>query len=295
MKKVLVVGSNGQVGQSLLGLGESFGFEVVGYDLPDIDMTKMESLRSVFEKESADLVINAAAYTAVDKAEEQVELAYAVNDLGTKNLALACKEQDIPFFHISTDYVFDGVDGMYTEESRPNPLGIYGKSKLAGEESLKATYDNYVILRTCWVFSEFGGNFVKTMVRLAKERDQLGIVADQFGGPTSARQIAQALLQLSQKHFADENIYGIYHLSGEGFTNWAGFAREIFDQAKKIGLIEAIPKVKDLKTEEYPVPAPRPKDSRLDCAKIKSLIPAVNQDWKAELERVLKILKEEEK
>jgi dTDP-4-dehydrorhamnose reductase len=288
------VGSNGQVGQSLLGLGECFDFEIVGYDLPCIDMTKMESLRAAFQKESPNLVINAAAYTAVDKAEEQAVLAYAVNDLGTKNLALVCKEQGLTLFHISTDYVFDGAEGMYNEESRPNPLGIYGKSKLAGEVSLKATYENHVILRTCWVFSEFGGNFVKTMVRLAKERDQLGVVADQFGGPTSARQIAQALLQLSQKHFSDEKIYGTYHLSGEGFTNWAEFAREIFIQAKKVGLIKSIPEVKDLKTKEYPVPAPRPKDSRLDCTKIKALIPEIDQDWQSELKRVLKVLRKTE-
>jgi len=266
--KILVVGSNGQVGNCLKDEASSFGFSVVGYDLPEIDITSLESVKSVFEKEKPELLINAAAFTAVDKAEEEVELSYLVNDKGTENLAIACNSSGIPFFHISTDYVFDGEEGMYMEDSPVNPQSVYGASKLAGEISAKNYCTKTLILRTSWVFSSYGNNFLKTMVKLARTRDELGIVSDQKGAPTSARDIAKALLLFATEFKAGKDIFGTYHFTGSPYATWYDFAKQIFQDAETAKLIDKQPKVNAIKTSEYPLPAKRPMDSRLDCSKI---------------------------
>lgn len=294
MKKILVIGCNGQVGTSLMRLAEVYNFEAIGLDYPDIDITQLESLKEKCGALDINLLINAAAYTAVDKAEDEQEAAYAVNDLGTKNLGIFCKEKSIPCFHISTDYVFDGSEGNYSETDTTNPVSIYGKSKLAGEESLNEVCPDNVILRSCWIYSEYGNNFLKTMVRLAQTRDELGIVADQYGGPTSAIDVAKALLDLAVKHFEGVDIYGLYHFSGTPYCNWHDFASYIFEEALSVGLIKKIPKANELTTEQYPTPASRPANSCLDISKIKSVVPEVDNDWKDEVKRILKVLKEEQ-
>ena len=295
MKNILVIGCNGQVGTSLIRLAKNYDFNVIGLDYPEVDITKLKSLQEKCSHLKANLLINAAAYTAVDKAEEEQDAAYAVNDLGTKNLGLFCKQESIPCFHISTDYVFDGTQGNYSETDPTNPVSIYGKSKLDGENSLNKVCPENVILRSCWIYSEFGNNFLKTMVRLAQTRDELGIVADQYGGPTSAIDVAKALLDLATKHFEGIDVYGLYHFSGTPYCNWFEFANTIFTEALAIGLINKIPKVNELTTEQYPTPAARPANSCLDISKIKSIVPDIDNDWKDEVTRILKVLKEEQK
>lgn len=294
MKKILVVGCNGQVGSSLMKHAVDFGFETLGLDHPHIDITDIDSIGKAFKNSSIDLLINAAAYTAVDKAEEDDALAYAVNDTGTRHLGLVCKEHGIPCFHISTDYVFDGNAGNYSEKDETNPLSVYGASKLAGEISLNEVCPENVILRSCWIYSEYGKNFLKTMVHLAQRRDELGIVADQFGGPTSARQVAETLLHLAKLHFAGKDVFGLYHFSGMPHTNWFEFAKTIFDEALAVDLIEKIPILNQLTTEQYPTAAVRPANSKLDIGKISSVIAGINDDWQAEVKRIVKVLKEEQ-
>ena len=291
--KILVVGSNGQVGNSLLKLSSQYGFEAVGYGLPDIDITSSASVNKVISDENPEVVINAAAYTAVDKAESEVETAYLVNDKGSEILASECESAGSAFFHISTDYVFDGSEGMYLEDSEVNPESVYGASKLAGEISAKNHCSKTVILRTSWIFSEFGNNFLKTMVKLAGSREELGIVADQKGSPTSAKHVSEALLKLVVEYKAKKLPFGTYHFTGAPYSNWFEFAKLIFSEAEKAGLILKSPRVNALKTEEYPLPAKRPADSRLDCSKIFNLIPNLDNDWRSEVSRVVSVLKEE--
>ena len=291
--KLLIVGNKGQVGTNLMNLSEDFGFTAVGYDLPEIDITDPDSVSKIFNDEKPDLVINAAAFTAVDKAEEEVDLAYNVNDLGVKILSENCEQLGIPFFHISTDYVFDGEEGMYLENSEVNPQSVYGASKLAGEISAKNHCSKAVVLRTSWIFSEFGNNFLKTMVRLARTRDSLGIVDDQKGSPTSARHVAEALLKLALEYRTHTLKFGTYHFSGVPYSTWHGFADFILSEAAKVKLIDKKPVVNPIKTEDYPLPAARPADSRLDCSKIHNEISNLNNDWRVEVARVVNVLKEE--
>ena len=292
--KVLVIGSNGQVGRCLMDAGPDYKFEMVGFGLPEIDITSERSIDHKFVEVDPDLVINAAAFTAVDRAEEEIERSYLVNDKGTEYLADACEKRDIPFFHISTDYVFDGEEGMYIEDSLVNPESVYGASKLAGEISAKNHCSKTLILRTSWVFSSYGNNFLKTMVNLARSRDELGIVQDQKGSPTSANHIAHALLKMALEYDTAQNIFGTYHFSGTPYSNWHDFALHIFKESKKVGLIKKIPKLKGLKTSEYPLPAKRPADSRLDCSKIYNQVCNLENDWRQEVTRIVKKLKEQD-
>ncbi len=203
----------------------------------ELNITQQEAVNSFVQTQKPDIVINAAAYTAVDQAESEPELAYAINHDGAANLAQACADNNIPLMHLSTDYVFDGEKvGAYTETDTPNPQGIYGKSKLEGDRAVESILEQYIILRTSWVFGAKGNNFVKTMLRLGKERDILKVVADQHGGPTWAGDIAITLLQLVKRwDDGDTNPWGTYHYSGQPVTTWQGFAEAIFEQAEKLG------------------------------------------------------------
>ncbi|WP_342752121.1 dTDP-4-dehydrorhamnose reductase [Vibrio sp. JC009] len=288
--KLLIVGANGQLGRCLQDRVQSKKYECLATDVDQLDITDTSSVMSLVTESMPDIIINAAAYTAVDKAETESELAYAVNSDGPKNLAEAAKSRDIPLIHISTDYVFDGKStSPYKCDALTNPQGVYGESKLAGERSVIDTTSQHIIIRTAWVFSEYGNNFVKTMIRLATERDEVGVVADQYGCPTYAGDLADVVLKAVDEYFASSNFskYGVYHFCGSEATSWHGFARAIFSQAESLSVINKQPKLKAIKTEDYPTPARRPEYSVLDCSAIDSCW-LVNRDWQRSLFKVLK-------
>ncbi len=292
MVKVLITGAAGQVGSELVKLAPA-NFEVVAYNSSELDITNPQKVQQVVAEQAPALVINAAAYTAVDKAESDTERAYAVNEAGVINLAQAAVALNIPMFHISTDYVFDGGATIPYRETDPvAPTGVYGASKLAGEQALAKSGVKHIILRTSWVFSAEGNNFVKTMLRLGKERDSLGVVADQHGCPTSAASIAKILWQLARKYTEGYELpWGIYHFSNSPATTWHGFAYEIFKQAVETGVLDKAPVVNAIKTSDYPTPAKRPAWSVMDCSALVSLLGSGLPGWPQELLVVLKNLK----
>jgi len=267
--QVLVIGRTGQLATSLLSAEKPPGMQLVACSRPQLDITSRMSVRNTLEGVRPDLVINTAAYTAVDKAEEEKKIAFAVNAEGAAHLARECQRLDIPLIHVSTDYVFDGRKKTpYTEDDVPAPLNVYGQSKLAGEEAVQQTWAKHVILRTSWIFSPFGHNFAKTMLRLVQTHDTLNIVADQHGSPTYAPHLADAILRLVNRlQLGQEGFpWGVYHLCGSGEATWHGFAREIFSCSARLG--GPVAKVHAISTAEYPTPARRPANSRLSCAKM---------------------------
>lgn len=287
--KILILGAAGQVGSALVKHGRKRGFEILGMSSSELDITNLRNVDAVFAQVKPDLVINASAYTAVDKAESDSELAYSVNELGPKLLAKACRKAGISLFHISTDYVFDGAsNGAYSENDLTNPQSVYGRSKLLGELAVKENLDQYIILRTSWVFSETGSNFVKTMLRLGAEREKLSIVSDQVGGPTSADRIATMLLTIAARVGDKQDVeWGTYHFSGLPYCSWYEFAKEIFQQAESMRLISKAPELASIPSFEYPTPAPRPLNSRLDCSKIYTEFGIEPDDWRQSLKEVL--------
>ncbi len=282
--RIALFGATGQVATEIQRrVPETVSLEVIGRDRADF--AAPAGVRRAAEGVEADAVINAVAYTAVDKAETERDLATAVNGASVGQLGIACKEKAIPLVHISTDYVFPGTGGNpWRPQDATAPLGLYGASKLTGEEALQTSGARHVILRTSWVFSAHGHNFVKTMLRLGAERDRLTIVADQVGGPTPAAAIADACLAIAER-LAQGQKGGTYHFSGAPDVTWADFAREIFRQA---GLS---PEVLDIPTSEYPTPARRPLNSRLDCSTLEADFGIKRPDWKAGLAEVMKELR----
>lgn len=280
--KILVTGAGGQVGQALQNLAPSHEINIIALDRQALDITDQSAVREQLRNLSPDAVINSAAYTAVDKAEEDIDASFAINAEGAENLALACADADIPFLHISTDFVFDGKkNGAYLEDDAVAPLSVYGKSKADGEVRIAAASTKYIILRTAWVF---GGaqNFVTTMLRLAQSHKELNIVDDQTGGPTAANDIAASLLKIAkQTHKAGFQSWGIYHYCGAPAVTWFGFAKAIFAHSAVAPVLNPIP------TEAYPVPAERPKNSMLDCAKIKRVFGIDQPDWQKALSDIL--------
>lgn len=281
MAKYLITGANGQVGycltQQLLGKAE-----VLAVDRDKLDITDRNAVFHVVSEFRPDVIINAAAHTAVDRAETEVALSEAINVNGPKYLAEAAAEIGALILHISTDYVFNGQgEKPYYETDTVDPQGVYGKTKQAGEIAVQNANSKSVILRTTWVFGEHGNNFVKTMLRLGKEREVLGVVADQFGSPTYAGDIANALIEISEQILnGKQNAYGIYHFSGQPYINWHGFAQEIFQQAILQKILEKAPLVNAIATSDYPSPAKRPANSRLDLSKIKQTFGIEPSDWK---------------
>jgi dTDP-4-dehydrorhamnose reductase len=268
--KILITGAQGQVGKELVSIANQRGYNVIAAGRTELDITQLKNVEDVIQSHSPDIVINAAAYTAVDKAEEEQDIAYAINRDGADNLATVCAKQNIPLLHISTDYVFDGSKTEpYNETDEVSPLGVYGNSKWQGEEAIRQKLSAHIILRVAWVFGVQGNNFVKTMLRLGKEREELNVVADQFGGPTPAKNIAETLMILAERYQKDKNLqWGTYHYCGTEKTNWSDFAKEIFKQAKEKGLIDKEIKVNAITTAQYPTPTKRPINSMLNCAKI---------------------------
>ncbi|WP_187992549.1 dTDP-4-dehydrorhamnose reductase [Vibrio harveyi] len=283
LKKVLVTGSNGQVGRCLVErLTSRDDIELLAVDREQLDITNQASVDEVVSKFRPNFIINAAAYTAVDKAEEEAELSYAINEQGPKFLAEAANRTDAVILHISTDYVFEGnKDELYSEEDETNPQGVYGASKLAGELAVIKASPKHIILRTAWVFCEHGNNFVKTMLRLAEDRSELSIVGDQFGGPTYAGDIASALIIMVDTIAEKEQQaqFGIYHYSGRPYVSWFEFAECILANALECGLLEKTPSLSSITTAQYPTPAKRPASSKLNLNKIKRDYAIDASDW----------------
>ncbi len=291
--KILITGAKGQVGKELVSIANQRGFDVIAAGQTELDITQLKNIESYVEVHQPDLVINAAAYTAVNKAEEEQDITYAINRDGTANLAAVSKEKNIPLLHISTDYVFDGTKSeAYSENDAVSPLGIYGISKWQGEETIRQTLPEHIILRVAWVFGAQGNNFVKTMLRLAKDRDELSVVADQFGRPSPAKDIAKTLIILAEQYQKEKTLeWGTYHYCGDEKVSWCGFAKEILKQAKEQGLIEKDIKVNAITTAEYQDPTKRPANSMLDCEKIKNTFGIEMPSWKESLNQVLTELK----
>ena len=283
MKKILVTGANGQLGQCLQKISSQFEeFEFIFTDSETLDITNKEEVNDFFWQNAPDFCINAAAYTAVDLAETDIEKAFLVNADGAENLAEACAENNAQFIHVSTDYVFDGENNLaYTEEDFTNPLGVYGASKLAGDELALEVNPCSVILRTSWVYSEFGKNFVKTMLSLFATKEELNIVADQFGQPTNANDLAEAIMKIIK---SEKITPGIFNFSNLGRISWFDFAEKIAE------LSDAKIKLNAIETSQYPTPAKRPKNSVLDLDKISKTYAIQLKPWEESLEDCVQIL-----
>lgn len=286
--KILITGSYGQVGSCLeKQLNRLSEVEYLAVDRDQLDITDSTAVHQMVNAFQPDVIINAAAHTAVDKAEQEVELSYAINRDGPTFLAQAAHAVGAAMLHISTDYVFAGdKEGAYTETDATDPQGVYGASKLAGELAVAAACPHHIILRTAWVFCETGNNFVKTMLRLSQTRDELGVVADQFGGPTYAGDIASALIEIAKALHHGDQHYGIYHFAGLPHVNWHQFACEIFRQAKMQGLIDKTMRVNAITSDQYPTPAKRPANSKLDCQKIEQTFAIKPSNWQAALNQL---------
>ena len=285
LPRILITGGSGQVGHCLKAQLEGCA-ELSVPDSSALNITDRRSVRQAVETFRPDYIINAAAYTAVDKAESDAERAFAVNRDGARHLAEAAEAAGAAMLHISTDYVFDGAGGAPYDETAPTaPKNIYGASKLAGEQAVLAACRRAAVMRTSWVFGAHGQNFVKTMLRLGHERDSLGIVADQYGAPTAAADIAAALITIVRRHTPEQlaERAGIYHYCGSPYASWFEFAETIFAEAAAQGVLAKIPAVKPIATVDYPTPAKRPADSRLDCGKIRTVFGIGPCDWHSAL------------
>jgi dTDP-4-dehydrorhamnose reductase len=288
--KVLITGSKGQLGQCLVkAFSTHKNITVITCDKQQLDITNEQAVYAKLMDCKPDIVINTAAYTAVDNAEEESELAFSINALAPKYLAKASEQINAALIHISTDYVFDGENSLaYNEADDTNPQSVYGVSKLAGEVEVVQHCTKHIILRTAWVFSEFGNNFAKTMMKISN-LEQLNIVSDQIGGPTNANDIAQALIAICDEVISNRYVnWGVYHYSGEPYCTWFDFAQQIFITAKDEGVIEQSPNLNAIFTTQYPTPAKRPKNSRLDNTKIKNAFAVQPSDWQASLLDMIK-------
>jgi dTDP-4-dehydrorhamnose reductase len=284
--KILVTGANGQLGFCLQKLLAATQFEFKALGRNELDISDTSAVERLVAEYKPNIIINAAAYTAVDKAESESENAFRINRDGAANLAITSKKIDAAIFHISSDYVFAGdKETPYSEEDVADPQSVYGKSKLEGEQAVIQQNDKHIVLRTAWVFGEQGNNFVKTMIRLGKTRDQLGVVADQHGGPTYAGDIAKALVKMAEIYQQQANLdWGVYHYAGEPHVTWHQFAENIFDQADAANLLpKGKPLVRAITSADYPTLATRPKNSRLDCQKISQAFSLQPSDWQAAL------------
>ncbi|MCL2894651.1 dTDP-4-dehydrorhamnose reductase [Brenneria tiliae] len=283
--KVLLTGSKGQLGRCFQDRLPA-GWLLWATDSDELDITNQEKVLAAVKAFQPDVIVNAAAYTAVDKAESEPELASLVNKTGPENLAIAAKDHGARLVHVSTDYVFDGTATRpYVETDKTNPLGVYGRTKLDGEVAVLSILPDAIVIRTAWVFSEYGNNFVKTMLRLARERDELSIVSDQRGCPTYAGDIAQAIIDLLNQNAAGM----VYHYCGDRDIAWNDFAKEIFSFAKSRNFINKVPVVNDISTKDYPTPASRPSYSVLNCEKIEKYN-VTRSVWHIAVDNVIKAI-----
>lgn len=274
--KILVTGSNGQLGECFKSLEKDYPkYTFFFTDISNLDITNLDQLEDFFKNCKIDWCINCAAYTAVDKAESDIENAIKINAIASENLAVITNKYNTKLIHVSTDFVFDGKqDKAYTEEDKTNPISVYGQTKLAGEKALAENNPKHFIIRASWLYSEFGHNFLKTMLRLAESRDEISVVSDQIGTPTYAKDLAEFIIEIINQ---DSNAFGIYHYSNEGTASWYDFAKEIFE-IKGVSI-----KVNPIETVDYPTPAKRPHFSVLNKTKIKRVFGKNIPHWKDSL------------
>lgn len=289
--KILITGANGQLGDALQKTGENFvaqhKAQIIALTRAECDLTQVDSIAAVLDRFAPDAIINAAAYTAVDKAEADTDGAYQVNAAAVKQLAVWAQQHQVPLIQISTDFIFDGQKASpYRTDDAANPLGIYGQTKYQGENFALSECESAYVVRTGWVYSEHGSNFVKTILRLAREREQLTIIADQVGTPTYARHLAQMIWQLLDQRPAQR----IWHFSDAGVASWYDFAVAIVDEAVKLNLLERAPAIKPITTADYPTPARRPSYSVLDKADAWQQLGAAPVHWRNALVSMLQAL-----
>ncbi|MBI5345180.1 MAG: dTDP-4-dehydrorhamnose reductase [Deltaproteobacteria bacterium] len=291
MKKILLTGSDGQLGTDLLRLLKNEGIGVAPFTMKTLDITGKEKVLKAVRDERPSVIVNCAAYTNVDKAETEKDLAFAVNRDGAAHLAEAAFAIDAPLIHISTDYVFDGSKSTpYVETDETNPLGVYGESKLAGEEEIRKLHPGHIIIRTSWLYGAHGHNFVKTILRLASERESLRVVYDQTGAPTWTEDLASAIIHAVRAAVKGNAPYGTYHYANEGVTSWYDFSLSIVEEAKGMGSQLRCKTIAPILTSEYPAPAKRPPYSVFDKGKIRKTFNMTIPHWKASLRNMLNIL-----
>jgi len=290
MNSVLVIGSSGQVGNALVKrLTADPDLDVRAFDRSSLDITDRTVMDLVIRRSNPEIVVNAAAFTNVEKAEGDEHLAYSVNSEAPKNIARICKQLTIPLIHISSEYVFDGEKGSpYSESDEPNPLNVYGKTKLEGEEGIRSSLNQHIIVRTSWVFSETGNNFVKTMLALGAEARSLAVVSDQIGGPTSASGVAAAIHTIVTRYFKNRGLdWGTYNFCGVPEVSWFEFAQAIFQLARDANLLNIIPDLEKISAADYTCKALRPRNSLLNCDKIFDCYGIRPDDWVASLRDVM--------
>lgn len=296
MKPVLVTGAGGQLGQDILHAAACRpDLRVIGVDHAACDVTDATAVFGTIERHRPTVVINASAYTLVDRAESEPARAFAVNRDAARHLATVCASRGIPLFHVSTDYVFDGSKATPWRIDDPvAPLGIYGASKLAGEQAIRETHAQHLVLRTSWLFGAHGNNFVRTMVRYGAQRPELRVVADQRGGPTWTGDLAAALLGLAERHLDGERLpWGTYHYGGQPVTTWHAFACAIIDEAFGLGLLPRRTPVRAITTAEFPTPTRRPANSAFDMGETQRMLGLAPPDWRVGLRRVLETWRRE--
>lgn len=287
--RILLTGCKGQLGQEIIKRC-SESVSLLALDSTELDITDRDAVMKVTSDFLPDFIVNAAAYTAVDKAESDTNNAWRVNRDGPSNLALVASEVGAAFIHISTDYVFSGLaEEAYLEQDVTQPQTVYGKSKLAGEKEVRMLCQKHIIIRTSWVFGEYGNNFVKTMLRLSAERDELSVVADQYGAPTYAGDIASAIFHIiAQLDLSDDNsiLWGTYHYSGMPYVSWYEFAQAIFAKAEQFYVLPHTPELKPIPSSSYPTPAKRPANSKLNCQKIEKNFGIMMGNWSVALNNI---------
>jgi dTDP-4-dehydrorhamnose reductase len=289
--RVLIFGHKGQLGIDLMHSAPAYGVNALGVDLPEINITSKMDVRRAFSGAGpVDLAINAAAYTAVDQAESHAETAFAVNRDGAGNLAEACRQQAVPLIHISTDYVFEG---LVTRPLRPDDAvgaqGIYARSKAAGEDAVRAGLEHHLIIRTSWLYGRYGSNFVKTMLRLGREKETIRVVDDQVGSPTYASDLARALFEMAARITSGFSAWGTYHFCNRGALTWYAFVRRIFALARSHEDL-AVKQVVPILTVHYPTPAPRPHYSVLDCSSLDTIFGITRRPWDEALKEMIQYL-----
>ena len=285
--KILVTGADGQVGTEMVRLADD-EFRVVGLNRRDLDITDRDAITRSLDDHEPDFLVNCAAYTAVDQAEDEPDLAYRVNADAVGWLGEACDARGVGVIHFSTDYVFDGSkDGPYTEDDTPNPLNVYGASKLEGENRLRAATDRHLILRVSWVFGRIGRSFVDTILRLARERDELTVVDDQVGAPSPAEAIAETVRSMVDRMVEDGDVWGTYHFSTVPAMSWYGFARTILAISADDGSLPSVPSLRGIETNQWPARARRPLNSQLDARKLTNAFRSSPMYWKPYLRQYI--------